>query len=118
MCQKRLKKGCYVLEYNTLPYIVYTASNVFSNVTTFRGFVAASDSPFTLDEEAKRLSFLEFKRNGSSIFLKNDKTIKLMNKLISTPLNNIRDSILDQNLWLITDDNMVSEYKEGVWHKN
>ena len=41
-----------------------------------------------------------------------------MNKLISTPLNNIRDSILDQNLWLITDDNMASEYKEGVWHKN
>ena len=36
-----------------------------------------------------------------------------MNKLIST-LNNIRDSILDQNLCIITDDNMASEYKEGV----
>ena len=119
MCQQRLKKDG-VMYWNTThcPDIIYTASNVFSNVTTFKGFVAASDNPFTLDEETKRLSFLEFKRNGSSIFLKNDKTIRLMNRLISAPLDNIRDSILDQNLWLITDDNMASEYKEGVWHKN
>jgi len=119
MCKERLNKGG-VMYWNTTycPDIIYTAANVFTNITTYKGFVAASDYTFSIDEETKRLSFLEFKRDGISIFLKNDETIKIMNRFLSVPFPDIRDSILEQNLWLITDDNMASEYKEGVWHKN
>ncbi len=44
--------------------------------------------------------------------------MRFFNFLFFTPLINIRDSILNQKLWLITDNNMASEYKEVIWHKS
>ena len=119
MCKGSLNKEG-VMYWNTTGCkdVIYTAAHAFQSVVTFDNFVAASDKPFLLDKETKRKAFLDCKRYGKSLFLKNDKRRFILDRLINTPLINIRDSILNQKLWLITDDNMASEYKEGIWHKS
>lgn len=118
MCKKNLNKGG-VMYWNTTQSndIVFTAAHVFQYVTKYRSFVAASDKPFNLSIEEKRNSFLHFFRGNQQIFTENTDRINLLNKFSSTSLLNIRDSILQENLWLITDDNMATEYKAGIWDK-
>lgn len=117
LCKSTLKpKG--VMYWNTTgsPEVVYTAANTFAHVTKYQRFVAASDSPFNLSNEEKKNNFLKFIRDGDTLFAQNN-TAGLLNEMINANLTDIRDSILKENLWLITDNNMATEYKAGVWHK-
>jgi spermidine synthase len=117
MCKNSLNdKG--VMYWNTTgsPDVIYTAANVFSHVTTYENFVAASDSPFDLSQEEKKANFHEFIRNGDTLF-KQTNNLNILKQFLAIQLPDIRDSMLQQNLWQITDNNMATEYKAGVWHK-
>ncbi|HYM95038.1 MAG TPA: hypothetical protein VET23_12910 [Chitinophagaceae bacterium] len=118
MCKSSLNPNG-VMYWNTTssPDVINTACNVFIYVTTYINFVAASDTPFNMKAEEKKKAFLEFIRNGEHVFKQNDSTLALLDKYSTTPLPDIRDSILKKNLWVITDNNMATEYKVRVWKK-
>ncbi|MCU0431943.1 MAG: fused MFS/spermidine synthase [Bacteroidia bacterium] len=94
--------------------VVYTAAHVFSHVTTYGTLVAASDSPFNLTEEERRSNFMKFRRFDEVLFTQ-EKFVNRGNQLINMPLPELHDSILKQDLWLITDNNMAAEYKADIW---
>lgn len=96
------------------PDAIYTAAHVFAHVTTYGTFVAASDSPFNLTKEEKEDNFMQLHRQGQVLFAQ-DQFKNRYSQLLNTPLREQHDSILQQNLWLITDDNMASEYKSDPW---
>jgi spermidine synthase len=106
-----------VMYWNTTssPVVINTACHVFNYVTTYINFVAASDAPFAMTEEEKRNAFLQFIRDGKPLFQKNDSTLSLIDKYSTIPLRNVRDSFLKKNLWVITDNNMATEYKDRVY---
>jgi spermidine synthase len=108
-----------VMYWNTTasPVVINTACHVFNYVTTYVNFVAASDGPFNMTTEEKKKAFLEFIRNGQPVFKQNDSTLALLDKYSNTPLPNVRDSFLRKNLWVITDNNMATEYKSRYYKK-
>jgi len=97
--------------------VMFTAANAFDYVTSVANFVAASDSPFDMNKAERERNYPYFFRNSEPAFEKNDSTRVIRNKLINTKLPVLKDSLLKQNLWLITEDNMASEYKSGLWNR-
>lgn len=118
ICKNSLNESG-VMYWNTtgMRDIVFTAANVFEHVFTFENFVGASDAPFNMSYVEKKNNFLKFERDSKPIFEKNIKTLDILEELAKYPLTDIHDSVLKENLWLITDNNMATEYKSGVWHK-
>lgn len=106
-----------VMYWNTThsPVVINTACHAFNYVTTYINFVAARDTSFNMTTEEKKKAFLQFIRNGEPIFKQNDSALALLDKYSATPLPNIRDSFLRKNLWVITDNNMATEYKARVY---
>ncbi len=95
----------------------YTAAHAFNYVTTVGNFVAASDAPFDMTKEEREKNYPYFFRNAMPLFEKNDSTRSIRNKLINAQLPEQKDALLKQDYWLITEDNMASEYKSVVWSK-
>jgi len=93
----------------------YTAAHVFKHVVMIKNFVAASDAPFVMNAAQKRANFLQFKQaDGTALFDKDSAHKKVMETLIADPLKDWHDELLkNTSLWLITDDNMATEYKIG-----
>ncbi len=97
--------------------VMYTAANAFNYVTSVANFVAGSDTPFDMTKAEREKNYPYFFRNAVPVFEENDSTRVIRNKLINAVLPVLRDSLLKQNLWLITEDNMASEYKSAVWKR-
>lgn len=115
LCKRHLNKGG-VIYYNTTGSqdIIFTAAHVFPYVTTYMNFVAASESPFAVTDAQKKENLLQFiGDDGKPIFKTNE--LKYKNKLmelVNYKLPDASGSILQKkDLWLITDDNMATEYK-------
>lgn len=91
----------------------YTAAHVFKHVVMVDNFVAASDAPFNLSPEQKRKNLLQFKTdNGTPVFLTSDAARNTLEVLVNKPFKEWHNIALTQkDLWLITDDNMATEYK-------
>jgi len=118
MAKKHLnEKG--VMYWNTTGSkdVMYTAAHAFNYVTSVANFVAAADSPFDMSKAEREKNYPYFFRNSVPAFEKNDSTRFIRNKLINAELPVLRDPLLRQNHWLITEDNMASEYKSGVWNR-
>jgi spermidine synthase len=114
ICKRHLKPGG-IMYYNTTGSrdIVYTAAHVFKHVTTYVNFVAASDTPFNLPYEQKKKNLLAFyDDHGRQIFSQSPAHRAMLEKLANQKLPDLREELMqEKNLWLITDDNMASEYK-------
>lgn len=119
ICKRILKKDG-VMYWNTTRSndVIFTAAHAFKFITTYGSFVAGSDTPFTMSIEDKKKAFLKFERDNKKIFTQNEARKKLLDKFVNTNLVDIRDSILSQNLWLVTDNNIATEYKAGIWRKS
>lgn len=117
MCKKSLNDNG-VMYWNTTdsPDVIYTAAHVFGHVTNYQNFVAASDSPFNLGPEEKKANFSAFIQNGEPLLDKKEHA-EILDHFLTARLSDVHDSILEKNLWLITDNNMATEYKSGLWHK-
>lgn len=104
-----------VIYYNTTDSqdVVRTAAEVFKHVSQYMNFVAASDEPFNLSLAERRQNFLLFKdANGQSMLTANKVLQQLMDDLAESHVVELRDGILqNKELRVITDDNMLTEYK-------
>lgn len=115
LAKTHLNKGG-IIYYNTTGSkdVIYTAANVFSYVTIFDNFVAASDSPFVLNDVQKKENFLKFIDDSNRPIFKidNKKYQNKLSELINYNFPDTASEILNKrDLWLITDDNMATEYK-------
>ena len=115
LCKTHLNKDG-IIYYNTTGSkdVIYTAAHVFSYVSQYGNFVAASDTPLALSAQVKKENFLKFiDDSGIPIFKRKDPRYgQLLTKLVQYKFPSLHDTILKQNdLWLITDDNMATEYK-------
>lgn len=118
MAKKHLKENG-VMYWNTTGSkdVMFTAANAFAYVSSFVNFVAASDAPFNLSKAEREKNYSFFYRNGQPEFEKNDSTRSIKNRLINYEFPVLKDSLLKQPFWLITEDNMASEYKSDTWRK-
>jgi spermidine synthase len=114
LARRHLRPGG-ILYYNFFgsDHIPYTAAHVFKHVTRYLSFVAVSDEPIAVAPEMLRQRLLRFARaDGTAVFLQSAAHAKKLDELARVPLPNWRAELLSRrDLWLITDDNMATEYK-------
>lgn len=111
-CKRHLEPGG-VLYFNATgnPDAGRTATSVFEHVTTFSSFVAASDRPFDMSPDERTRNLLAFRRDGASIFEGGgQKGLDAMTGLVRADLSD-RGFHRNPALHVITDDNMLPEFK-------
>jgi spermidine synthase len=117
ICKNHLNDGG-VLFYNATSSkdVAYTATQVFKFVTTYASFVAASDKPFPDDITLIKGNLRKFIKDGNPVFDPNDKQMeKILDNLSAIETGNKRNEIINESkgLYVLTDDNLASEYKTG-----
>lgn len=114
LCKSHLKPGG-VIYYNTTGSedIPFTAAHVFTFVTWYDSFVAASDSPFAMTRAEKRKNLLKFQNSGKPVFAKDNLALqRVFEELIASDLSDKADLIRNKTgLLHITDNNMATEFK-------
>lgn len=115
LAKKHLKPGG-VIYYNSTHSddVIYTAAKVFKHITTYNTFVAAGDSPFQMDEIRKRERLLMFSSHGRPIFDSADTaSARVLDEMVKADISNKEDAFLiRKDLDIITDDNMLTEFKK------
>jgi len=119
MCRERLNAGG-VMYFNATGSedAVYTAARVFRHVVRYRWFVAVSDSPFALAPEQVHANLLKFAFDGRAVFDESrPEYAALARRLAAHPLIDVGEALRQRrDLWLVTDDNMATEYKRRRWY--
>ncbi|HEU4537094.1 MAG TPA: methyltransferase domain-containing protein [Polyangiaceae bacterium] len=114
LAKRHLKPGG-VIYYNATGSddVAYTAARVFRHVTRFGSFVAASDRPFALDEAEKRANFARFLDAGRPVLDPEDPRHRAaLGAMLRADLTDVAPALLGRgDLRLITDDNMLTEFK-------
>lgn len=118
VCKARLNPGgvvyCNATGSND---VLYTAAHVFEYVTTFVNFVAASDRPFDLPADLRRLHLMKFERHGQPVF--SGAAAAVLEEMVAVDTQNRAPELrAATGLWRITDDNMATEFKtngSGAW---
>lgn len=112
LCKKHLNKnGVIYLNATGSDDVSFTVSNMFKYVTHHANFVAGSDGPFAVTKDQARENFLKFKSKGTPIFASPNMEPVLEKLLDSMPKDRGEIYRQKQNLTLITDDNMATEFK-------
>lgn len=114
LCRSRLKRGgkLYINDTGSED-VAFTAAHVFKYVTrTFNIMVIAGDTPSEVPPDQKRANLAQFRYpDGKPVYSKQEAIEALVN--ITYP--NQRDTWLArQDLLLITDDNMATEFKKNL----
>jgi len=118
LCKARLKPGG-VIYLNTTQSddITYTVARVFKHVVRYVNFVAASDAPFALTPEQIRANMMLFENRGRPTFSSDDpqrqaELTTTLQAMANSDLHDIAPEMLARgDLWMITDDNMATEFK-------
>lgn len=114
LARQHLRPGG-ILFYNSLgsPHVHHTAAHVFKHVTTYLSFVAASDAPIAVSPAERRERLLRFARSdGTPVFAHSAAHAKRLEELMAAPLPDLAPGLrARKDLWLITDDNMATEFK-------
>lgn len=113
LCKRHLKPGGVVyLNTTGSRDVAFTAAHVFRHVVYYMNFIAMSDEPFLLSPAQIRRNMLEFIDEHGPVFGRAE-TRSILDEMSNTPLKDIAPAILgEQNLSLITDDNMACEYED------
>jgi spermidine synthase len=113
LCRQRLNPGGYVFINNTgAKEVAYTAAHVFNYVSVaFDGkMVIAGDVPSEVSREAKIGNLKKFIHPDGQPVFKND---SVLNAIASLSFPDQKKDILSQNnVLVITDDNMATEFKK------
>lgn len=112
LAKKHLNPGGYVFMIDTgAEEVAYTAAHVFNFVSrSFKNMVIAGDTPSDVPPEQKRANLAQFHYPDGSPAYKNQATI---DELVNITYPNQRETWLArQDLMLITDDNMATEFKK------
>ena len=121
MCKDRLNPGGLVY-YNATGSddVLYTATQVFTYVTQYLNFVAASDHPFDMDDEKQYSNLMKFSHGDQPVF--GAQNVETLDDLVAVDLENLAPSLRKRNdLWRVTDDNMATEFKtngSGAWWRS
>ena len=111
MVKSRMKPGG-VMYYNTTESkdIPFTAAHIFKYCVTYRNFLAVSDSPFSQSIQQKKENLLKYVNEENEPILSDS---DLLDSLASADLENQRSAWLRKKgfLKIITDNNLVSEFK-------
>jgi spermidine synthase len=105
--------GVYYCNTTDSEDLVYTVARNFKYVRKVMNIVAGSDSPFSMSDQDRRNALQHFRRSNGPIFDQHNKHGK---NIIDQTLGLIGPEIGDitrarNDLQLITDDNMLVEYK-------
>lgn len=114
------KNGVYIFNNTGQPDISYTTALVFKHVGVFGGsMVVASDRLLNLSQKDKVKGMKSFVTNGEIIYNSNPLAREVMNSLIvNFELKDIsHDLRAMDDMWIITDDNMVTEFKRSFHTK-
>ncbi|MBP7251971.1 MAG: methyltransferase domain-containing protein [Alphaproteobacteria bacterium] len=112
LARAHLNPGGYIFMIDTgAEEVAYTAAHVFSFVSrSFKNMVIAGDTPSAVPPERKRSNLAQFHYPDGSPAYKNQATI---DNLVNITYPNQREAYLArQDLMLITDDNMATEFKK------
>ena len=92
----------------------YTSTKVFNHAYKYKNFVYASDHDFRKrkDTNSALSQFQNFRINGEPIFKQHSQAPAEMLKLPFLSIENVQ-STYDRKLEVITDQNMISEFKYG-----
>jgi spermidine synthase len=114
LCKTRLSQGG-VLYFNTTGSkdAIFTVAQVFPHVVEYGGFAAASDVPFNLPVADRRNNLLRFHTpDGTPFFHTTPQRQALLQRLAETSLPDVGDQYRQRrDLRIITDDNMLTEFK-------
>jgi spermidine synthase len=114
LCKQRLRPGGYVFINNTgAKEVAFTAAHVFDYVSVaFEGkMVIAGDTPSIVSREARLENLKQFTAPDGSPIIKEG---QVMDTIAEMQFPNQRADILAQeNLLVITDDNMATEFKKS-----
>lgn len=114
MARTHLRPGG-VIYYNALgwEHVHYTAAQVFPHVSRIGGFVVAADTPFVQPPERRRQNLLRFlDAEGRPVFRRDAAHAKRLEELVAREIPELGPALRERtDLWLITDDNMATEYK-------
>ena len=115
LCKRHLNRGG-VLYYNTTNSwdIPYTAAHVFDYVTRYSNFIAASDEPFPDDVDQIEARLLQYNYRGRTLADRDEPRLnQIIEELAESDLSDQRQEILSRGelLYVITDDNLASEFK-------
>ncbi len=113
ICQDHLKPGGLVY-YNTTDSedVLYTAARVFKHVARFSNFVAASDAPIHPSAEQRRRILMRYEVDGRPLFTRDEDLRRVMDDLLKASLHDWGEDFRRRDdLILITDDNMATEFR-------
>jgi spermidine synthase len=113
LCKSHLKEGgIFYFNPTGSEDVLRTAAAVFKYVTTY-GFVAASDRPFAMTIDERRENLRRFEAQGKPILDGGHPiTAALLEELARSDLHDMGDELRRRpDLRVITDDNMVPEFK-------
>jgi spermidine synthase/glycerol-3-phosphate acyltransferase PlsY len=117
LCKSHLNPGG-VMYWNTTGSedIAYTAARKFRYVARYLNFVAASDSPFALTPQQVRENLMQFRSpDGKIIFADADRDPAVgavVRELAEADLSDKGAALRERrDLYLISDDNMATEFK-------
>jgi hypothetical protein len=116
LAQSRLnKRGVFYFNTTGSPDAFRTANEVFSVTSSYKYFVAASDSPFVLDR-GPTLTRLANMKNGSELVFGNSPAeLETFNKMLDIDMVEFSQvvSSLPRETKIITDNTPVTEYQYG-----
>ena len=92
-----------------------TAASVFEHVTGYGTFIAASNHPFDMSIAERRENLLRFTRDGRSLYEREgDAGMALLASMASTDFSERAPGYRgNADLQVITDDNMLPEFKRN-----
>jgi spermidine synthase len=114
MCKEHLKSGGVIYVNTTQSQdVAYTAAQVFAHAVRYKSFIAASDASFDLKPDQIRTNLLKFKFDDKAMFDTTDRHLgNVAEDLATADLSDIGPSLRSRaDLRVITDDNMLTEYK-------
>jgi spermidine synthase/MFS family permease len=119
LCKLHLKNNG-VMYFNTTfsADIPYTAATVFKKVAVYKNFIAVTDGEFIQNPEIRARNLKKFSLNGQPVFNHSDPaSMEAFDSLVMHSNESIseyeRDLQKKYQLYLITDDNLASEFKTG-----
>ena len=120
LCRQHLNPGGVMyLNATQSTDIPYTVAHAFKHVISVGNFVAGSDHPFDLRPDEISKNLMKFVNGGHPTFTSSDPNQQKRlddkrSRLANTPMTDMAPGLLQRtDLWLITDDNMATEFKRS-----
>lgn len=114
LCRAHLAPGgVFYVNGTRDPDVGRTMAEVFEHVVAVHTFYAGSDAPFAMTPDERREALLRYKRNGRSIIEaeESEDALRALGSMAAADLRDLGPELRSSALQVITDDNMVPEFK-------